>query len=294
MNELVSIVITTYKTNESLDKAIKSVLDQTYPYIEVIIVDDNNSGSEGNRKAQEIVGRYSSNKIKYIEHGTNRNASAARNTGFLQSKGYYIGFLDDDDYYYPNKVEEQVRFINETNADFCTCFYKMESHIITFREPDKWVEDILMLRRAPQTSSFLMKAQLYRDLEGFDSSFVRHQDYEFVLRVVQSCKAVVLNKVLYERTNNGIINIPSAYKMETVKAQLLNKYMGLIESHNLNYSLIEGTNYGYVAFLYIKEHNYKAAWKLLIKRKSLFGFYYLIKRLFIGLFHKINRLIPTI
>ena len=95
---LVSVIIPTYKRSKSLNRAIDSVLSQTYPNIEIIVVDDNGKGSKYQLETEKSLEKYiKTDKIKYIIHDVNRNGSAARNTGFKHSRGEYINFLDDDD-----------------------------------------------------------------------------------------------------------------------------------------------------------------------------------------------------
>ena len=95
---LVSVIIPTYKRPDYLDRAIDSVLNQTYNNIEIIVVDDNNPNTEGRERTEKIMRRYENNPhVIYIKHEYNKNGSAARNTGFKASHGVYLAFLDDDD-----------------------------------------------------------------------------------------------------------------------------------------------------------------------------------------------------
>ena len=93
---LVSVVIPTYKRPELLLRTIKSVLNQTYPEIEIIVVDDNGKGTTAQKQSEAIIRSLKGN-ITYLIHDINKGGSAARNTGWKASKGLYITFLDDDD-----------------------------------------------------------------------------------------------------------------------------------------------------------------------------------------------------
>ena len=104
---MVSVIITTYKRAEFLERAIDSVLNQSYKDIEIIVVDDNGLNSPYSIYTQNVMKKYSSNdKIKYIQHKTNKNGAAARNTGIQASVGEYITFLDDDDFFLKNRISE--------------------------------------------------------------------------------------------------------------------------------------------------------------------------------------------
>lgn len=98
---IVSIVIPTHNRASLLPDAVNSVLHQTYPHVEVIVVDD---GSTDNTPA--VAGQFGE-RIRYIRQA-NAGVSAARNRGFAESKGAYIGFLDDDDLYLEDKIALQV------------------------------------------------------------------------------------------------------------------------------------------------------------------------------------------
>ncbi|WP_339171882.1 glycosyltransferase family A protein [Anoxybacillus sp. FSL W8-1294] len=102
MDPKVSVIITSYNSNESFLKiAIESVLHQTYPNIELILVDDGSN----NNSAKKLCEFHK--EIKYIRQ-SNKGLPAARNTGIRNSSGEYICFLDDDDYWHEEKVEKQV------------------------------------------------------------------------------------------------------------------------------------------------------------------------------------------
>jgi len=94
-----SIVVPTYNRAGFICKAIESVLIQTFNDFELIIVDD---GSTDNTK--EVIEKYNDSRIKYF-YQKNKERSAARNEGIRKSKGEYITFLDSDDYYLPQRLE---------------------------------------------------------------------------------------------------------------------------------------------------------------------------------------------
>ena len=97
-------------------KKAKSVLNQTYKNIEIIVVDD---GSTDNTK--EEINKINDEKIKYIKLEKNTGGPNARNIGIKNSKGQYISFQDSDDIFYPNKLEKQIKNIinKNSNLDFC-------------------------------------------------------------------------------------------------------------------------------------------------------------------------------
>jgi len=100
---LVSVVVPTYNRVQCLDHAIESVLGQTYPEVEVIVVDDGSTDD-----TPVAITRWADNpRVRYIRQ-ENRGVSSARNTGFANSRGAYVALLDSDDVWEPWKLDLQV------------------------------------------------------------------------------------------------------------------------------------------------------------------------------------------
>ncbi|WP_133126202.1 glycosyltransferase family A protein, partial [Vibrio breoganii] len=105
----VSVIIPTFKRSDLLKNTIDSVLNQTYPYFEIIVVDDNEASSSYRKKTELLMSQYSlSTKIKYLKNEKNCGGSASRNNGVLASTGDFICFLDDDDTFHATKLEKQM------------------------------------------------------------------------------------------------------------------------------------------------------------------------------------------
>ena len=124
-SELVSIIIPTYYRNEYLREAVKSVKKQTYPNIELIVVDDS-----GMRHAEPVIASF--DDINYIPLEENKGANGARNIGFNKSTGKYVQFLDDDDLLCETKIKEQVQHLkshDETQAIYCGVKFDSEDHL---------------------------------------------------------------------------------------------------------------------------------------------------------------------
>ena len=287
MNPLVSVIIPTYKTNISLKRAIDSVLNQSYKNIEVIVVDDNISHSEYRKFAEELMEEYKdNNKVYYIKHKFNKNGSAARNTGVKKSHGNIIGFLDDDDFYYENKIEKQYKFMNKNNLDMCVCYYNRNKKTMMFKIKNDYSNDIFMMNITPQTSSFLLKKECFKRINGFDETYNRHQDYEFLLRFGEKFKIGCIPEPLYEMTDNGVNNIPNPEKMEKIKDKFLYEFEYLIKNKKYNKKRIRAKNYAYVSLLYLKKKSYTNFLRLLKKEINLYYIFYLFRRILIGLHNK--------
>ena len=125
-NELVSIIIPTYKRSETLERAIISAENQSYKNIEIIIVDDNANYPEIRKKNKEIINKH--DKIIFIENKKNLGGGLSRNVGIKEAKGNFIAFLDDDDEYLPTKIERQLELyksINNNKAAIIYCYANM-------------------------------------------------------------------------------------------------------------------------------------------------------------------------
>ena len=109
-NILVSAIIVTHNRLPLLKRAVKSVENQTYDNIELIVVDD--ASDDGtNIYGDELIKR--GYKYLYIDKEHSKGGNHARNVGIKNSTGEYIALLDDDDYWKSYKTEKQVNYLNE-------------------------------------------------------------------------------------------------------------------------------------------------------------------------------------
>ena len=123
--ELVSVVITTYGRADKIEEAIKSVVNQTYANIEIIVIDDNANKLEEREKTRKVVEKYKN--VKYIQNQKNLGGALSRNVGIDNAKGKFIAFLDDDDKYTSEKIEKQYKCYlehkqNKIGLIYCHCY----------------------------------------------------------------------------------------------------------------------------------------------------------------------------
>ena len=107
MSPFFSIVIPLYNKEKYILDALQSVLNQTFENYEVIVVEDASTD-----KSQEVISTLKSKKVTVIKHDTNKGLSASRNTGIKNAKSNYIAFLDADDFWKDNYLEELFLLIN--------------------------------------------------------------------------------------------------------------------------------------------------------------------------------------
>ena len=194
---LVSIIIPTYKRSDTLPCAIDSVLAQKYENKEIIVVDDNDPLSDFRRNTELVMEKYSQEpSVRYIRHERNKNGSAARNTGFRASSGDYIMFLDDDDEFLNNKIEAQVNTLEGKTPDWGACYTKyirmhngaVHSTCNERKEGNLLKEELMRDLWVAAGSNLMIRRDVLEELNGFDESFVRNQDVEFLVRFFKKYK----------------------------------------------------------------------------------------------------------
>lgn len=116
--KLVSIIIPFHNEEEHIDSMLKSVINQTYKNLEIILINDGSTDD-----SLKKIKKYSDKRIKIINIKKS-GVSVARNVGIENATGKYLCFLDADDYWVNNKIEKQVKFIEENNYSFIYSNYR--------------------------------------------------------------------------------------------------------------------------------------------------------------------------
>lgn len=110
---LVSIIMPSWNTGKFIAESIESVLAQTYKNWELLIVDDCSTDN-----TDEVVASFKDIRIKYFKNEKNSGAALTRNRAMREAQGEWIAFLDSDDLWAPNKLEKQLRFMNDNGYVF--------------------------------------------------------------------------------------------------------------------------------------------------------------------------------
>ncbi|WP_242386557.1 glycosyltransferase family 2 protein [Phocaeicola sartorii] len=215
--KLVSAIITTHNRKELLKRAVESVLEQTYPNIELIVVDD--ASTDGTKIYCE---KYPLLYL-YISREESRGGNYARNLGIKMAKGEYVAFLDDDDYWLPTKIEKQVRLIQKADCELVHCGRRLE---IVSEDNEIDYQDLLpdllhygdmhkkiLLAICTTTTCILVKRQALFDIGLFDENLRFWQEYELTIRLAQRKPFYFVNEPL------------SVYRVDCKDSQrLTNKY----------------------------------------------------------------------
>lgn len=192
---MISVIIPSYNREDTIKRAVESVLKQSGEYdLELIIVDD--CSSDGTVETIKSL-MNKDKRIKLIKLEKNKGANFARNVGIEHSSGNIIAFQDSDDEWLEGKLEEQMEFINQGFQFITTSFYKIDgrkTEKITLNSGNKVIsqKDILPVNYL-STQTFLMTRNVIDEFK-FDIDMPRLQDWDFVLRVMEKYDIFYIDK----------------------------------------------------------------------------------------------------
>jgi len=222
-NPLVSIIIPTYNRPKYLQRAIHSVLNQSYRNIEVIIIDDNSMTN-----LLPTIKAFKDNRIRYYRNKENKGPTFSRNKGIILSKGSYINFLDDDDELLPKKIEIQLnKFqtsrIKNLGVVVCDIEYKRVdiSGIKRNHIRGNILKNLFKSYCIYGTCSMLIKTEF---IVKFDINLSSNQEYDLALRLAKRCNFDFVPKCLaIQHTSDNQISYNYIKKINGTKS-LFQKY----------------------------------------------------------------------
>jgi glycosyltransferase involved in cell wall biosynthesis len=212
----VTVVIPSYNCGPLTVEAVESVLAQTVPASEILVVID---GSTDN--TFELLNQFG-DRIRLITQ-PNQGVAAARNTGLRLATGEFVAFLDADDVWHPEKLERQLSFLN-LNPEIgvlATLTYAWPSSehpnqpLTTVPGLRCFSEEELLIRNPLTTSSVIIRRSLQQDLGDFDIRQFGTEDYDLWLRAIRSAKIARLEMPLtgYRTATPGSLS-KNAARME--------------------------------------------------------------------------------
>ncbi|MBN2188453.1 MAG: glycosyltransferase family 2 protein [Chitinispirillaceae bacterium] len=202
MPPLVAVILPTYNRAALIERAVRSVLGQTFRDFELVVVDD---GSTDNT-AELPVFKNPDPRLRYVKLPENRGVSAARNAGVKTTSAPWLAFLDSDDEWLPEKLEKQVRWTH-AHPDMLI----VQTREIWIRHgrrvnPPKTHEksggDLFAasLERCMITpSSAMLKRTLFEEAGGFNESLPACEDYDLWLRITRRCPVGLVDEYLLTR-----------------------------------------------------------------------------------------------
>ncbi len=221
---LISVVLPCYNSEHLIGKAIRSIQNQTWKDWELIVVDDASSDRSAN-----IVESIHDQRIKLIKLTVNQGYPSAMNAGIAVATGTYIARMDADDICLPNRLEEQIKVLDENpNASFCgtnrfriTPGGKMYTDKVKSVSPIKWEswDDLMSGNRIFTDASVVIKKEIILQVGGYRTYQRSGMDVDLWLRVMEKFgPEITLMKPLYGRTiePNSLIFNPATYSINQV------------------------------------------------------------------------------
>ena len=235
MKELISIIVPVYNVEKYLEKCVKSIIQQTYENIEIILVDDGSKDNSG-KICDELEQK--DNRIKVI-HKENGGLSDARNAGLKIATGKYIGFVDSDDYIQEDMFETLYKLNKENNSDISiVSYYEIYNEkVISVRDSKKLeilnkIDAIKELLIDTKIQSYawnkLFKRELFNNIE-----FPTNKNFEDIATTLllfeRANKIVLLEdpKYYYIRRDDSIVGVKNYKTYKDYLDVIYDKYLYL-------------------------------------------------------------------
>jgi glycosyltransferase involved in cell wall biosynthesis len=218
----VSVIIPSYNHEKYVAEAIQSVLDQTYQDFEIVITDD---GSSDNTVA--VIKNFTDSRIRLFCFPNNRGACVAANHCIKESKGEFIALLNSDDAFVNNKLEKQVKFLDEhleigavfsqvqfinensNNISHIEHFYK-NAFVQLNRSRFEWLNYFFFHGNCLCHPSILIRRECYEKVGVYDRRFAQLPDFDFWIRLCQRYEIFILSEQLVKfRIRENQANVSS-------------------------------------------------------------------------------------
>jgi glycosyltransferase involved in cell wall biosynthesis len=228
----VSVIIPVYNRVKVIDRSINSVINQTYPINEIIVIDDgSNDGTYDlvKRNFPQVI-------LKYQE---NKGVSNARNVGIKLAKSKWIAFLDPDDEWLPKQVEEQISLLN-INLSYKIChtdevWIRNQVRVNPMKKHRKYGGDIYnkcLPLCVISPSSIIIHKDIFNDIGLFDEELPVCEDYDMWLRICSKYSVLFLDQKLINKYGGHDDQLSKKYwGMDRFRLIALEK---MIDNPNLN------------------------------------------------------------
>ncbi len=291
IKDKVSVIIPTYKRSSTLARAIKSVAEQTYPNIEILVVDDNEPGDKYSQSVFKLINSLNYKNLFLVTQERHINGAAARNAGIRHATGEYIAFLDDDDLWMPEKIKIQVDKLSRLDQSYggvsTRKIYYLngkQDHISEIWQADaKQNFDIMSKQLNVSTCTLLLRRSCLDDTGYFDEKLKRHQEVQLLSCLTSKYKVDFIDQILTIIDCSDTENRPAATRL----LELKNDYFRSIEPVLHTYSVHQ-------RHLVIAHNMTEVAWAFYRDGKKVHGIWMLVKSFihpsvffsFIGRAHK--------
>jgi glycosyltransferase involved in cell wall biosynthesis len=222
---LVSVILPTYNRDVFISRAIESVLSQTYPAFELIVVND---GSTDNTAC--VLNSYGE-RINVI-HRDNGGVSAARNSGIRCAAGDYIALLDSDDYWLPEKLAEQTAFFqSEPDALICQTeeIWIRNGKRVNPKKRHQKFSGMIFEKSLPlclvSPSAVMIRKSLFDEVGLFDETLPACEDYDLWLRISWKYPVYLIDTPLIVKCGGHADQLSSIPRLDKYRIQALVKIL---------------------------------------------------------------------
>ena len=192
-NDMISIVLPTHNGSAYIAQSIESCLNQPYGNLELIVVND---ASQDDTK--KIISSYEDPRILYLENDSNMGLANSLNRGFSASKGEYLTWTSDDNYYASNALAKMLSELKGSkNIDFVYANYSRIDGNGNLIDKIAVKESLHLLWRNCVGPCFLYTREVYKKVGDYNPDFVLAEDYEYWMRVIKNFKMKNLDSYLY-------------------------------------------------------------------------------------------------
>ncbi len=268
---LVSIVIPVYNGANYMREAIDSALAQTYKNIEIIVVND---GSNDDGKTRNIALSYGE-KIRYFEK-ENGGVSTALNLALREMRGHYFSWLSHDDVYYPNKVEREVKEIENSGLEEAIVYSDWDALVMPERRvvykgrklssSFKEVGVLAPLLGFISGCTLLIPKSLLMEFGGFDESYRAVQDYKLWFEMFRGRRLLYVSERLIQ-SREHIEQVTHTYKKMNDEEQWLYHWMAeSLQKDDLRGTSLDLYNLFGILLGRFRMHDYVDAWKMSLRR----------------------------
>jgi len=247
MNERVSVIIPTYKRPvEYLARSIDSVRSQSYENIEIIVIDDSPDSFESRPDIKKYIESLPAGTVRYLQNPTNIGGSLSRNRGMDQATGDFITFLDDDDEYLPGKVERQVKYMQDHDADLSfssMIMYNSSGKVVDARYhadipsfDNQALIKYHLMHHMTGTPTFMFRAEKLREIGGFEDVRMGQEFYLMLKAIERGLKIGYINACdvkIYKHRNGGISQGKNKIEGENALYEFKKKYFPLLTSEEI-------------------------------------------------------------
>lgn len=270
MNPKVSVIMPTYHRDGMLMNALESLAVQTYINFEIVLIDDNADQKWSKGVAETVEQfriKYPYIELNYVVNKQNQGSAKSRNIGITRARGDYITFLDDDDKYLPEKIEKQICFMQDHDADYCISdmdLYYDDGVLCEQRKRDYIVNTDTnaliryhMLYHITGTDAMMFRKEYIQGFDGFDSIDVGDEFYLMLKAIKAGGKFAYLPEshvhACVHRGEGGLSSGDGKIAGENRLYAFKKNYFSSLQKKDIRY--IKTRHFAVIAFAELRRNN---------------------------------------